>query len=839
MRKKIPDNTKLILINSNGDIFEYVITKLLSDEGASCLCYIALKIIGEFDSKLVILKEFYPDNSLIYDNDIIRDENGYLHLNYSNAFLTEKYKEFIDGINSIRSYAKNDYLNEFICADKDVEPLYSRVENGSVYCENLYYPNSKQWIMNRYDNTKLSEILITMLGVMRFLKIFHREVQMGYVDVKPQDILITSDFLGNYKLETPIFFDFDATRMLNQYYEKHSIKCTSGFCPSYFEKYDNDKILINIASENCTLVNVLEYMISNKVDKEMLKELILNNKIKNNTEKENMSEVDIYKTIENFKNKLEDEECIQMGKKYYIEKKKYSSVRIVICVVLVILYICFSCLIINLSLGKTQGEEEFILLMILGVIILIFICKLTNYRLASKISNLQVSCKYYDKRDSCGKNLRDKNYNTFRNGKTRKCTTFQDCSENNLNQQKLRWVLWSVLAIGIGTAVAISVIYQALPLMFTIGLVVCVAVMWIDYKPSSIRDFIRYSKKLYSWDKKRFERTFDIEVGKLNNGKIARGIFYYREYCHVPSLDINDNFYKEKRRNLFTLKTDICREGYNLEETKRIPNKLNYDKRLDMIESSRIRNIDLGFENLKIKQIYKMAFDRMKNAQLLLNIVSVVIMLVAIVLSCANCFDGIEEYIRIPSSISLDSAIVLSIGISIFGIIQVLYAMPEEKLIAEMSYKSNFVNQNSLNEILTNDIVAGYIRDVDIARGTSQYEGYVFSRIAGEKEHARNERLRKFLANDNAHNMPLWHYREISNRRRLAVTIWCLFGAILSFFVWYLGYFYLILPLLVLAILTHLIIRNKVMPKFGKSSVFKEINKIVNIKENYYEKLQK
>ena len=53
MRKRIPENTRLILFNENGEQFIYDIVNMISEEGASCLCYIARKILGEFDSKLV------------------------------------------------------------------------------------------------------------------------------------------------------------------------------------------------------------------------------------------------------------------------------------------------------------------------------------------------------------------------------------------------------------------------------------------------------------------------------------------------------------------------------------------------------------------------------------------------------------------------------------------------------------------------------------------------------------------------------------------------------------------------------------------------------------------
>ena len=89
MRELLQIGKQIDLSNESGEKYRYIILDVLSEAGASCICYVARKILKcyplirylgkeiiEKDTKVVILKEFYPSSECFHyikKDDIIRN----------------------------------------------------------------------------------------------------------------------------------------------------------------------------------------------------------------------------------------------------------------------------------------------------------------------------------------------------------------------------------------------------------------------------------------------------------------------------------------------------------------------------------------------------------------------------------------------------------------------------------------------------------------------------------------------------------------------------------------------------------------------------------------------
>lgn len=820
-RCPLKDGTIISLQNSNNENSVYRIVKLLSSQGASCLCYLASKKLP-YCEVLVILKEFFPSvacdicgSVVISREDVCRKADGLnVSLNLENSYVLNMYDCFTRAVGLLKRCVSNNKLKEYICADDDIDVLNG---NGTIYCENLYLGNYKDWYSDRNDgNIKLSEDVLAGSKVIEFEKMFHKELNYAIVDLKPEDIFFSVNISGIPDYSHPYFFDFDAALELCKEYKPGQVRYTKDYCPNSFDDRNAESISINVATENCTFAKVMKRIVENKTKNNELNELIDANIYYDTiTQKENMSEEDIRIGLEKIKKKLDDDENTNMGMIYKRRKKINQILRIVIMFILGLMNAVFAVISYDLCINESYENKKFIFYVLLLFIISILtsLLKVANCLSASSLAKMKVSHNYYDKCVN-GINVRNSNYNTFRTGKSRYKTTFQDKSAEYKRNQHRRWGLWGILFILLIGSFTLSVVLRSLPILGVIGFPCIIIFMYMDYIPALIDDYRKFAA-VYC-DKRR--QMINLDGKNIKEYRIAKSIRYYEEYIN-GGFELSADFYKY--RNLFKIRKDIITAEYGCGFTDDLQKifKYDYDKRIEKVQEYQKDITKINFEKYKIKQIYKMGFDRIKNVQLVENIVILLFMLLVVLMTIACRFDFISSYVRLSQETCRILTIILNTVVFLYSIFQILNTDYEEKIAAEMAYKSNFAVDDVLNQLLSYDIACEYIKPVDIARGTSQYaNNYVIGSMQVKS------RLKNLMVNPR--NMSLLHHREITNRRRLSIAVWCIFGSIFSLLVWHCKIYWMLPILLMLFVMIHVVFRNLVLPNCGKKKLVSDIQKL-------------
>lgn len=871
---------------------KYNILYVLSEEGASCICYVAEKILSEANRKKVVLKEYYPKK---YQSEFKRNPIGGLSFSDENKELYREYLEYIDTIKRIREYVINPKYKEirkYVCVDDDIEPLYSIINEGhpTVYCENLYI-ESQYWIkVSDEEDVVLSQVLQTAVSVVEFLEKLHKvEPHWAYVDIKPDDVLIGLNEDGKTRNYSDVlFFDFESNRLFGVY-KKGDISITEKYIPNYLKH--SDQIDIGTTSENCTyakaVMSLVEKKDKNRVIKtiddektviEVIRDFMKCEKPNDGVGKE--TEQKIKETLEDIRNKLEeDEKENQEGKKQPLYLKIWQSA----CIILLLLYCIMGYLVYDVFANNSYNTVNFYneFRLVLLVFLLIFIDVFVIYYYAQKYDYLRVSLRYFKATDSNGKNIRNKDYNTFRLGKSRKDTTFQDQSDLHKKQQEGRHIWWGILviAITIGGGV-LSVIAKALPLFFIVGITVIVIFMWADYLPACKRDFKQYLDFIRYGCKNRNYRNrfFDIYCGGLSEDElkkldIQKAIFYADEYIASKkggheAFELSSPFYCSGNsaicRNMSRIKSVIYEYGYNskdewknideilAEKKKKYSNKMQragifdeikpdkYEKVMMEMEKNQKRvyiqggkgktkkiNVDLRYQDLHMKHIYKMTYDRIKNVETISNLIIFTLTLLGVVFVGLYKCEGGLLYSRIPENCYL-MVIGLIFGTTgVWNICQAFKSKNYVRIEAEAAYKSRFVDSRygtfTLNELLQRDIAAGYVQPIDIERGTTRYQGAVIGRVNGETESSRNYKIDNYKQL----NRPLLHFKELARVRHLTIMVGCCFGIAFSIFVWWLGLYWTLLPILCISVMTYVIFSKFIIPNYEKRRIIKTIEDII------------
>lgn len=853
--KRVPLSSRTVieLTGASGQVQRYEIIDMLEGKGASCLCYRANKIISKYESKVVILKEFYPvQQAGITDKDIIREgKTQRLILNLNNQVLQDYYNKFIDGINLIAYYANREELKPYICADTDVEPLKTEIENGTVYYENYFYETSKYWNEDGINkDITLNEIIKAAIGVNDFLDNFHAD-ELAYFDLKPQDVLITYNENGQEIYQYPKFFDFDSVLKLNEDYNTKDLKGTYGFYPDYFnEKGPDESVRIDIETENHMFGAVLRQQVGERNKLYSDKGEVINNYrtlleksiIKDETMKNKMGmkNGEIRKLLESMSEKLDEEERIYHGDLYEKKKKKYISIEIVLLILTLLFYGGVMIAVFNMDenkmfeiLGNRYSEFKWIVVVSASVLIAVISMsiKLFNSVMAERVISLETACHYYDEKDSDGNYIRDKNYSGFRKSYTRKGKTYQDNGEMNRTHQKVRLILNTIIGFGIAMSLMWSIYLQSIPVFFALGLAWLSVFMWCDEAFATAREIGRFAAFYY----RRFPDEFSITEEEKYKVNVARTVFYYTEYkASGGTIDVNNEFYKKNNRNLYTLRKTILEKCYAPEYVKKV-DKFSIKKATDYFaymkeqEQYRIKDskFDLKYEPSLIRQIYKMAFDRISNRKYFTSwLISMFAMVVLNMCLFSHTFWA-RDMFKMPETLSEILTVILAIALVIISVMHILYSAQEERLIAVMSYKSRYIADGALNERIIRDIAAGYIKNVDIGRGYTQYARHAISYVPGESKTTREQRIRRFLKSPI--NMPLLHYRDITNVERLNLTSFAIGGILSCIFVWQ-EKMYLLFPVIVAGALVFDYIIQKVVPRSYRKALIKCIEKYLTRK---------
>lgn len=408
-----------------------------------------------------------------------------------------------------------------------------------------------------------------------------------------------------------------------------------------------------------------------------------------------------------------------------------------------------------------------------------------SYVIASKAARFESAKRYFDNR------YNTQEHNNFLDKRTRKVLTYKDDHKENLSRQYRRWVLWVILALALCFSMLLSVICRSFPVFLFLGFQEIIVFMYADYFPAN---------KQYYEDYGLVQNDINDRTPSAREGK---ALFYLEEYKET-GLDISNEKYRKLYRNLFTIKEDIA----------------------SFVKDSKTGYPNLRFRPIEIRHIYKMCFDRIRNGQLVVNIVLTLVLILVIGLDFSSYYSPLAQYFMIPEMVRLLITIVSIIGVFVSSIVQILRLPMIEGIVAEISYKSRYVVDDRLNDLFVEDIIdpRGIIKPIDIVRGIYQTQGYVMT--ANEKGRVWG-RIRIL----DWYDRPLFYHQEFSNRRRLVITVYLLMGAGIAV-IWHWGLWTLLPLIIICAVMTHLLLQKYLLPNIGKEKLKHDIEKLIKLKRS-------
>lgn len=845
-RKPLKSGTLIQLANGDGKIFSYLIEEVFKngDKGKSCLCYKAKRID---DNETILLKELYPAINEQNYTDIERDSSSYSlsHASMEDR-IWEKWKgKFEKGVAYLHLFKNDKNTEKYICASRDVEPLYGY---GTVYCENTFIRSAVSWEEDINRNTiKIDEILQTALGIHQFLHQCHKK-ELAYVDLKASDILLPKSKIGSVENDRPLFYDFNSMLRMGEYsVASGEVDGTYDYMPESFKRIvsEDDILQVGLGSEQYTYGAVVKKIIDRKwsslsITLQDKMSRFFGNLMDENGE--NMSEDEIENTLKELRTEVQDNEYEQEYKKLPKRTRWFHSLHFMIVLISLVLHIGTGAVVTSLCINRQMTENilfgkyhleilQLLIILLLDVLLLNGL-KLLSMYLAQKIANTTISCKYYKS------NIRNGRYNSFRLGK-RKNTTFQDTHKSNAFRQWLRRILWPVLAIALIAILGFSILYSRFSIFISVGCFAILVFMYVDYIPPTARFFRNYAKLL------------NIPGIDSNDGRAA---YYYEEAENTQdSFDLKHEYYTKNHRNLFTMRELVCNEFYENAEyyPKGFINCIRWYfshryryERVDGFTMKRIEDRQLGFPSLEIRHIYKMRFDRMRNFQLVLDLVVAVGTVTALFLSVGYYSEVLKDYFYISEPYYFLITLGLLAMSTVINCYQIIVSLRDELFIADMSYKSKYVvdePKEVLNDLLVRDIAAGLMKPIDLVRGIWQYTGYMFTEDDPEfiKVHKIEEEDMDSSHKMHGHaeaiaclNRQMLHHSYIGAQSRVAITVWLLCAILFSVFVWQMRICWFLPVLVIGAVMLHLLTIYKWLPQLR----VKRIRKIVS---DFRDKLSK
>lgn len=76
------------------------------------------------------------------------------------------------------------------------------------------------------------------------------------------------------------------------------------------------------------------------------------------------------------------------------------------------------------------------------------------------------------------------------------------------------------------------------------------------------------------------------------------------------------------------------------------------------------------------------------------------------------------------------------------------------------------------------------------------------------------------------YNRPLFHHREITNRSRLAITVWLIFGIVFAIVILQMKLYVLTSVLLGITAVIHYLLQKYFLPVLGKKKLIAEIEQL-------------
>ena len=805
MADYLKKGSKILLVKSDTlRNFCYIIVDRIgtSNEsrlGATKEVYIATKVNYTSDGKpasftKVILKEFYPKHIHgIKEHEVTRDSSGEVHLDDSSNNPDSPLGRALFNFKREVSILSN-YKNLLSVPDK----VCLLEGNGTYYIENSFLENASTWdVIIEKNKLSMDEILQTAVAVYKSLNVIHLNSE-ALVDFKPSDILLTYDAVTqSYNLDNPIFFDMGSILKIDTEYPISDVYYDAKYAPAYFSK--ESKVTINRQTEQATFLKMLLVMFAGckgTVSQKIYTELIefIN---PNNPENIKRTEEDTMDGLTRLKEKIQQEEYDFKSKKIYRQEATLRILRVVVTILVSIVYLTMGFLLtysssyaekVNAYILENNISATYIAVILAVATTLIFALRLFVDIISERIARVHTSVLYFDKKDKDGNLMRTGDFNTFRHG-WRGSTTFQDISNHNQKRQRYRRILFAILFIAIISCLALSVKLNAFPVFLALGCLSVIVFMYAELFPST-NDFFESCR-------------FGCPNGREKNLKpnMRRADYFLPEYERTNAFDLNSPYYKENFRNLLTIKEDIN----------------------TALKSN--ENFNIGFLPFQMRHIYRQSFDRLRNVQIITNISTYIIMLTTVFVDYMAFMGKISSYFMIPSELLKYITPALTIAIMFVSLYNILHSLSHEITVAEMAYKSRYINDKSLNKLIVEDIAKGTVESVDIVRGLNEAEAEVNTCI----NPTRRKRLRDHY---NFLNRRMVHHDVIANQRRLAITVWLSFLSLFSIIVWYWGIGWMLPVLLLSAILINYFGHNYWVEYIGRKIAIRNAEKLEELRKH-------
>lgn len=768
-RETLKPGTILELKRSNTQAYDvyttYVIEGHPEQNGANKLVYFAKKqvISGDDDSDIyyetVILKEFFPKNM-----NISRGENGFVVLP-DNDIVASKIEAFRREAEILGKYKMIPETSAYIAAPDDVCVLEG---NGTYYIENTYYVNAVSWAdLKNANELKADELLNTVIECNKFLAYMHKNSD-ALIDFKPTDVLIAVDPIsGNYDTAHPLFYDFGSVLELDKEYNLSQVHFTDEFAPMIF-KQNNEKVEINLRTERETFLNVCTKMFDKLKEKYVPKTWEKINKLWNVSVNGDLSDEEYGASLASCLILVQDEEHKHNKKKLKIVGILFTIAKNLLVVIVSALYLAIGYVLVNICINpdavKSYVESIglntlYLAIILVGVSLIVIGLRILEDLASERIARIKTSINFKEK------NLNTGDFNTFRRG-WRKKTTYQSISKHHVKRQILRRFLWVALVVTLIASLIISIIIKNLPFFFAAACIILYAFMYTDALVAT-NDFF-----------KLFDDEFLINNPSVSTGRIRKGSYFRAEYemsaaasATGEALNNSSEYYTGLCRNAFTLKRDLL-------------SKLKEDSKYE-----------LGYMPFQVRHMYAMNFDRLRNSQLIIDIVVFVVTIITVLMDFMVYSDYLQTFFRMPVRFHFSVTIVLLIATWGVSFWQIINSLNFEIKVAEASYKSRYVMKDSLNSILVEDICANRILPIDVVRGTDQTVASFNTVIPGMSSSEK-----RMLRRPPVLDRRLVHHEAIANQRRFSLTILFVAVFFFSIFVWYGQMFWLFPIILVLSI---------------------------------------
>ena len=848
-------NDVIRLSDPEGVQIEYTILEALGRKrGSTSVAYKAVRD----DGQTVVLKEFFPDEKAC---KACRDQgSNVIAFSGDKGTVDDFYHSFRRSAEKLQEYAEDSALREYIAVNEETKLGLLRDPAGQAY----YYENAYHASAISLDEAARSaefsifNILQAMTGTFRFLKALHKKGDV-LVDLKPEDILITSDnpYHNNLNFRRLGFFDFGSVGEVGERVSSDDVEFTKAYGGGVYDVVEEDgNIGLSVEKENQVFANVCSKLYRWKAKNRRMpagipdgfNELLA--LLREATDNDESGEIEKTLTTLTETCRTEDEKNGEMNRQKM--EKTFRPMRRILLITSVLLYSVLAIGMVWLCMRfKQTGGSGLSGLgdgMIAAILLFLILCitgmKLMVSRTSSRIARPAVCSDYYTRimdRNGDAVYYKDLDHFNLTYKKTmtlwkkflfwingRRKSTYIDDSLNNLERQHLRWVLWVVLFLQLAFCLGISIRLNSLPLLFVFGLPCIILFMYADV----------------FWPTLSFYRHCIDEPTKKH--RINRAKHYLAEYLESSEngnepFNIAGPYYKEHYRNMFTIRqqlTDLVKT--KAKTGKYVDRQKAYEEFLR--DGSRV---DLDFPKLHMLHIYKMAFDRRRNNLLFCNIPVFLLTILALFLAVFSSAKWFRSYAEIPDDLYPWITGSLGILVCVFSVMQILNAGEEELLVAELSYKSRFMEPEALRDFLVFDIVTGVVQPVDVIRGINQAEGAVYTAIKEKylselqsledrsgKGKSHSDRVKRQRIEQNLKeltdpkNRRMLHHDRIGNQERLLTTIWLGFGTLFALYVWYLRCLWLLPVLAGGCFLLYMALRGRFLDYISKRNLMDEVEKL-------------